>query len=64
MKKMKGESPNDKVGQRKLGNPSKEWEEISVDLTPKGNDEPWGAFLPRPPGERPCMHAKTNECDH
>lgn len=64
MKKIDGESPNRKVGQKKLGQPSIQWEEISVDLTPKGNNEPWGAFQPRPPSERHCMHAKTNECDY
>ena len=60
MKKMKGESPHTRVNK----GPSKQWEEINVDLTPKGNNEPWGAFQPRPPSERPCMHAKTNECDY
>ncbi len=60
---MKGESPNDRVGQKKHGQPHEQWE-VDVELCPKGNNEPWGAFQPRPPGERPCMHAKTNECDH
>ena len=60
---MKGESPNVKVGQKKHGEPHQHWE-MDVELTPKGNDEPWGAFNPRPGKERPCMHAKTNECDH
>jgi hypothetical protein len=67
MKKPKGESPNMRVGDKKSdknGIFPKQWEEFGVNLTPKGNDEPWGAFLPRPPSERPCMHVKTNECDH
>jgi len=59
MKKMKGESPNAMANK----GPNERWE-MNANLTPKGNNETWGAFQPRPPSERPCMHAKTNECDH
>ena len=46
----------------------KEWqgmpECVNKDLTPKGEDNSWGAFLPRAGKERPTPHTKTNECDH
>lgn len=38
--------------------------EVNKDLTPKGESDGWGAFLPRPGYERPTPHTKTNECDH
>jgi len=34
------------------------------DITPKGADNSWGAFLPRAGKDRPTPHTKTNECDH
>lgn len=43
--------------------PSKQWE-MNRDLTPKGADNAWGAFLPRSGKDRPTPHTKTNECDH
>lgn len=43
--------------------PNRQWE-VNRDLTPKGDDTGWGAFLPRPGRERPTPHTKTNECDH
>lgn len=38
--------------------------QFNFDLTPKGNDTGWGAFLPRPGKDRPTPHVKLNECDH
>jgi hypothetical protein len=43
---------------------SSEQRESNRDITPKGADNSWGAFLPRPGKERPTPHTKTNECDH
>lgn len=43
--------------------PNDHWE-MNRDLTPKGSDNSWGAFLPRPGKDRPTPHTKTNECDH
>lgn len=38
--------------------------EMNLNLTPEGNDTPWGAFLPRAGKNRPTTHVKINECDH
>lgn len=38
--------------------------QINMNLTPSGDDSPWGAFLPRSGKDRPTPHTKTNECDH
>ncbi len=43
--------------------PNEQWE-MNRDLTPKGDNSAWGAFLPRPGKDRPTPHTKTNECDH
>ena len=43
--------------------PNERWE-INLDLTPRGEDNSWGAFLPRRGSERPTPWTKTNECDH
>jgi len=43
--------------------PNEQWQ-VNMDLTPKGESNGWGAFLPRPGNERPTPHTKTNECDH
>jgi hypothetical protein len=43
--------------------PNEHWQ-INKDLTPKGADNAWGAFLPRSGKDRPTPHTKTNECDH
>lgn len=43
--------------------PNEQWE-INLNLTPKGNDSPEGAWNPRPGKDRPTTHVKTNECDH
>lgn len=43
---------------------SQEHWQINKDLTPKGEDNSWGAFLPRAGKDRPAPHTKTNECDH
>jgi hypothetical protein len=43
--------------------PNEQWEK-NMDLTPKGESNGWGAFLPRCGYERPTPHVKTNECDH
>jgi hypothetical protein len=43
--------------------PNEQWE-VNKDLTPKGNNTGWGAFLPRAGKDRPTPHTKTNECDH
>jgi hypothetical protein len=42
---------------------SKPWQ-INRDITPEGNNSPWGAFLPREGKNRPTPHTKLNECDH
>lgn len=44
-------------------NSDKHWE-VKMNPTPEGNDKPIGAFLPKQPKNRPCMHTKVNECDH
>jgi len=38
--------------------------EMNRDITPKGESNAWGAFLPRSGKDRPTPHTKTNECDH
>lgn len=38
--------------------------EVNKNLTPKGADSAWGAFLPISGKDRPTPHTKTNECDH
>jgi hypothetical protein len=43
--------------------PGDQWE-MNRDLTPKGESNGWGAFLPRAGKDRPTPHTKTNECDH
>ncbi len=43
--------------------PNESWQ-INMDLTPKGEDNAWGAFLPRAGKDRPTPHTKTNETDH
>lgn len=43
--------------------PNVQWQ-INLDLTPSGEDNGWGAFLPREGKNRPTPHTKTNECDH
>ncbi len=43
--------------------PNEQWE-INMDLTPKGANDAWGAFLPQAGKDRPTPHTKTNECDH
>ncbi len=43
--------------------PNQQWQ-INKDLTPKGSDDGYGAFNPRPGKERPTVYPKTNECDH
>lgn len=43
--------------------PQSHWQ-INMNLTPPGNDNGWGAFLPRAGKDRPTPHKKTNECDH
>lgn len=43
--------------------PNEQWQ-INMNLTPKGESTPWGAFLPRAGKDRPTPHTKTNECDH
>jgi hypothetical protein len=43
--------------------PNEQWE-MNKDLTPKGESNGWGAFLPRAGKDRPTTHTKTNECDH
>jgi hypothetical protein len=43
--------------------PNEQWE-VNKDLTPRGADNSWGAFLPREGKLRPTPHTKTNECDH
>ena len=43
--------------------PNEQWQ-MNKDLTPKGADNSWGAFLPRAGKDRPTPHTKTNECDH
>ena len=43
--------------------PNEQWE-MNKDLTPKGEDNAWGAFLPKAGKDRPTPHTKTNKCDH
>lgn len=43
--------------------PNEQWE-VNKDLTPRGQSDGWGAFLPRAGKDRPTPHTKTNECDH
>lgn len=43
--------------------PNEYWQ-VNRDLTPAGESNAWGAFLPRAGKERPTPHTKTNECDH
>jgi hypothetical protein len=43
--------------------PNEHWE-VNRDLTPAGESDGWGAFLPRQGKNRPTPHTKTNECDH
>lgn len=43
--------------------PHAHWE-VNRDLTPHGESDGWGAFLPRCGKDRPTPHVKTNECDH
>ena len=43
--------------------PNDHWQ-VNMDLTPKGESNGWGAFLPRAGKDRPTPHVKTNECDH
>lgn len=43
--------------------PNSQWEK-NMDLTPHGESNGWGAFLPRSGKDRPTPHTKTNECDH
>ncbi len=43
--------------------PNEYWQ-VNRDLTPKGESNGWGAFLPRAGKDRPTPHTKTNECDH
>lgn len=43
--------------------PNTQWE-VNMNLTPRGEDNGWGAFLPRCGKDRPTPYVKTNECDH
>lgn len=43
--------------------PQQHWQ-VNRDITPKGESNGWGAFLPRAGKERPTPHTKLNECDH
>lgn len=43
--------------------PQEHWE-VNRDLTPAGQDNSWGAFLPRAGKDRPTPFTPTNECDH
>lgn len=43
--------------------PNTQWEK-NYDLTPHGDEGPWGAFLPRSPKMRGQNYPKINECDH
>lgn len=44
-------------------NSPQQWQ-INRDLTPSGNDTPYGAFNPRTGKSRSTVYTKTNECDH
>ena len=43
--------------------PQDHWE-VNRDITPAGNDTPWGFILPRCGKDIPTPHTKINECDH
>jgi hypothetical protein len=43
--------------------PNEQWE-MNRNITPAGESNGWGAFLPRSGKSRPTPHTKTNECDH
>ncbi len=43
--------------------PNEFWQ-VNRNLTPAGESNAWGAFLPRAGKDRPTPHTKTNECDH
>ncbi len=43
--------------------PNEHWQ-VNRDITPHGESNGWGAFLPRAGKDRPQPHVKTNECDH
>lgn len=43
--------------------PNQQWQ-INKDITPSGESNAWGAFLPRAGKDRPTPHTKINECDH
>ena len=43
--------------------PNDQWD-INMNLTPRGDDSAWGAFLPRSGKDRPTPHTKTNELDY
>ena len=43
--------------------PNEHWQ-VNMNLTPQGSDTAAGAFLPRSGKDRPCTHAKTNDCDY
>jgi hypothetical protein len=43
--------------------PNEQWE-MNRDITPHGESNGWGAFLPRTGKSRPTPHTKINECDH
>lgn len=43
--------------------PNEHWE-MNRNLTPGGESNGWGAFLPRAGKDRPQPYTKTNECDH
>lgn len=43
--------------------PNEQWE-MNMDLTPAGESNGWGAFLPRTSKSRPQPHVKVNECDN
>jgi hypothetical protein len=46
-----------------LANPNSQWE-MNRDITPEGESDGWGAFLPRAGRNRPTPYTKLNECDH
>jgi hypothetical protein len=43
--------------------PNEQWQ-MNMDLTPKGSNDGYGAFNPRPGKDRSTVYPKTNECDH
>lgn len=43
--------------------PMHQWQ-MNMNLTPDGHPTAAAAFNPMKPGDRPCTHVKTNECDH